>query len=120
MVRVPPLCSSMKLWFSRCSRPQAAPKPDAEALHPQGHEAAKAQDHKKAAGLWQAAADLSHAGSLCCLGALYRDGRGVEKDDKRAVQLFEAAAGKGSHDAVACLALMHELGRGVVIDPKKA
>ena len=61
-------------------------------------------DAKKAAELYQAAADQDYPPALTNLARLYEDGRGVTKDDTRALVLWRRAADLGNATAMYNLA----------------
>ena len=67
--------------------------------------AAYRSDRARGASLYAAACGLEHASACHQLGALYRDGLGVEADDGLARSYFEQACGLGSSRA--CDALGH-------------
>src|SRR4051812_37400824 len=62
----------------------------------------KQQDHKKAAELYQAAANQGQPAAQYWLGCMYQSGEGVAKDLKRAVELLLAAADQGDDDEAQC------------------
>ncbi|MBQ2762326.1 MAG: sel1 repeat family protein [Candidatus Methanomethylophilaceae archaeon] len=52
-------------------------------------------DQKKAAELYQKAADLGFIPSMCRLGEMYMSGQGVERDHAKGRELFEKASELG-------------------------
>ena len=66
------------------------------------------QDHSKAAGWYEKAADEKNPFAAYALGCLYRRGQGVEQDDQRAFALFTDAA---SHEEKPNAYAAYELGR---------
>lgn len=64
------------------------------------------QSLSRAAAAYAAAARAGCGPAWAALGALYRDGRGVERDSDRAVRCFRAGVGAGCDEARTCLAAM--------------
>lgn len=58
--------------------------------------------------------------SACTLGAMYYNGRGVEKDYLKAIELYELSASRGNVDAVENLGYCYYYGRDGKVDYKKA
>lgn len=78
------------------------------------------QDKKRAAALYQLAANLGHTGALNNLGHCYSRGDGVERDQNRAVALWHQAANLGHTEALNILADCYSRGDGVEKDQKRA
>jgi hypothetical protein len=78
------------------------------------------KDEKKAAELYQLAANQGDAGAQFGLGLCYAKGKGVVKDEKKAAELFQLAANQGLATAQFNLGVYFENGKGVVKDDKKA
>jgi len=70
-------------------------------------------DEKKAAELYQAAADQEYAPAISNLARLYEDGRGVTKDQDRAIDLWRRAADLGNSTALYNLGAHYADGIGV-------
>ncbi len=78
------------------------------------------KDYKKAAELYQQAADVGNTDAKFLLGLLYERGVGVTQDYKRAAELYQQAANAGNADAMDGLGWLYEAGEGVEQDYKKA
>jgi TPR repeat protein len=77
------------------------------------------KDEKRAAVLYNLAAQQGDTGAQYNLGCMYRDGQGVNKDEKHAVKLFTLAAEQGDADAQYNLGCMYRDGQGVDKDEKR-
>ena len=75
---------------------------------------------KKAAQLYQRAADLGDVMAICNLGIFYRSGRGVKLDKKKAVKYFRMAADRGNASAQFNLGNSFHDGHGVAQDQAEA
>lgn len=70
--------------------------------------------------LYEIAADEGHPHSLNNLGALYSEGRFVEKDTKKAMDYYIKSAEAGSSEACCNLGYFYLYGRNDEVDKKKA
>lgn len=93
---------------------------EAEALFSAGLEAADGGNYREAADRWRQAAARDHADAAFRLGALYEEGRGVERDPERAVHWYRHAADHGNESAWFNLGHMYAKGQGVAKDAVKA
>ena len=75
---------------------------------------------KKAARLFQRAADLDDATAMLNLGYAYEHGHGVKLDKKKAVKYYRMAADRGDASAQAHLGNCFENGKGVPQDDAEA
>ena len=75
---------------------------------------------KKAAELYERAANQGNEYAQYELGKMYEEGTGVKKDEKKAAELYEKAANQGNSKAQFQLGQMYEEGRGVEKNEKKA
>lgn len=73
-----------------------------------------------AAQWFQKAADLGHYTSLCSLGELYFEGKGVSQDNDRGLQLCRQAAERGSLPAIERVARFYLEGEEKLRDPAMA
>ena len=78
------------------------------------------KDEKKAAELYEKAANQGNIYAQYELGKMYEEGRGVEKNEKKAIKLYEKAANQGNTGAHIQLGQMYEEGRGAEKNEKKA
>jgi TPR repeat protein len=78
------------------------------------------EDSRKAAELYQKAADKGYAPGQCALGGLYERGEGVPKDLGKAAELYQKAADQGHNYAQFKLGRLYEIGEGVPKDSGKA
>ena len=69
--------------------------------------------HKKAARLYQRAADLGDVDAMYNLGCAYERGHGVKLDNKKAVKYYRMAADQGDTNAEYNLGVMYRNGDGV-------
>ncbi|APZ54047.1 tetratricopeptide repeat protein [Salipiger abyssi] len=77
-------------------------------------------DLARAAEIYGRAAELGDADAAVSLGALYQEGRGVEKDLARARELYEGPAAAGHARAQNNLGLLYARGDGVEQDYERA
>ncbi len=77
-------------------------------------------EYKKAATLWQKAADQGNASAQYNLGVMYKNGQGVKQDYFKAKELYQKAADQGSAGAQLNLGVMYDEGYGVKQDYFKA
>ncbi len=59
-------------------------------------------------------------GSVCCVAAMYRDGKGVEQDQVKALALFRQAASHDVPGAFYSMSSMYFTGQGVAVDYDEA
>lgn len=78
------------------------------------------RDYKKAAQLWQQAADRKHWKAMLNLAGLYVDGTGMPRDTERAVQIVEQAITLGIPAAYDLMGTYHMNGTGVNQDASRA
>ena len=78
------------------------------------------QDSKKAAELYEQAAEQGHAGATYNLGVLFDEGKGVGQDSKRAAELYEQAAEQGHAGAMNNWGIALYEGKGVERDIPQA
>ena len=76
--------------------------------------------HKKAARLFQRAADLGDVAAINCLGYAYFHGHGVKLDKKQAVKYYRMAADRGFARAQHNLGCCFRDGDGVAQDDAEA
>ena len=92
---------------------------DRKPQNPVAAEAKEAFEHKDyiaAAELFEEAANMGDAASLCNLGYCYEVGLGVDRDTKMAVDCYRRAANAGSARAQYNLGVCYALGAGVSED----
>ena len=78
------------------------------------------RDYKKAAQLWQQAADRKHWKAMLNLASAYVQGEGVERDTEHAVQIVEQAMQLGIPAAYDLMGTYHMNGTGVKQDASRA
>ena len=78
------------------------------------------KDLRKAAELYQKAADQGYAEAQCNLGLLYQKGEGVPKDVGKAAELFQKAADQGYARGEFDVSILYYNGEGVPKDVGKA
>jgi TPR repeat protein len=78
------------------------------------------RDYKKAAQLWQQAAERKHWKAMLNLASSYAHGEGVPRDTERAVQIVEAAMKLGIPAAYDLMGTYHMEGLGVKQDASRA
>src|SRR5437868_6127550 len=105
---VPPLDAQAEAWL------QEGLRLTSPTLWPED------RDYKKAAQLWQQAADRNHWKAMLNLADAYARGRGVERDTERAVQIVEEAMRLGIPGAYDLMGTYHMEGRGVNQDASRA
>ncbi len=111
-------------WTGACPIWETASTTSAEAAHftaecvEHGHD--RPADPQRAAELYRLAGDGGFPKSLCALGNLHMDGRGVASDPVRAADLCRRGAEMGDADAQTDLANFYLLGRGVTEDKVEA
>ena len=66
------------------------------------------QNHTKALGLYQRAAELGYVGAYFSIGYAYNEGEGVEVDEKKANHYYELAAKRGNVHARHNLGIIEE------------
>lgn len=76
--------------------------------------------YELAVKFYHIAAEKGHALALNNLGALYSEGRFVEKDTEKAMEYYTIAAEKGSAEACCNLGYYYLYGRNGEVDTKKA
>ena len=91
-----------------------------EGLYADAREALERGRAQEAAELLRRAANRGHASAAFRLGALYEEGRGVERDAERAVAWYRRAADAGDERAWLNLAHMYAKGDGVPEDESRA
>ena len=77
-------------------------------------------DYKKAASLFQQAADAGSLDGQAWLGSMYLRGRGVEHDEVKGADLIKASAEAGSPVGLRFAGVLHQEGRTVAQDYGKA
>jgi len=78
------------------------------------------KDYAKAIEIWRPLADSGNAAAQFRLGAMYIEGRGVERDDAEAVKWFRRAAEQGDPMAQFNLGASYAEGTGVAKDEAEA
>jgi TPR repeat protein len=78
------------------------------------------KSHKKAARLYQRAAELGDVVAMNNIGFAYEYGEGVKLDKKKAAKYFRMAADRGHAKAQFNLARLHFTGKGVEFDESEA
>ena len=78
------------------------------------------KDDRRAAHLYEDAADQGDAYAQRRIAFIYADGKGVPKDDIKAVDWCQKAATQGEVSAQCLLGLLYEEGRGILRDDAKA
>lgn len=85
-----------------------------------GRQAFEQENYQRALEHWERAAALEHAEAEFRLGAMYDEGKGVERDPRRALEWYRRAAEHGSEQAQFNLGQMYASGRGVEKDEARA
>jgi TPR repeat protein len=105
-------------WYAKAAASRA------DSLHNLAHCAEKGvggtPDNARAAALYQQAAGLGYAKSMCALGNLYVAGRGVPKDETKGAALCRKGAALGDSDAQTDLGNFYLQGVGVSKDMAQA
>jgi len=130
------VCDIMAPWDRSCgleyfSQPPAPWCHDANPFLPwetgtcenelnQAIDAYKHKDYATAIARFEKLAVKDYAPAQSNLGAMYAEGKGVEKDDQQAVYWWRKAAAEGDAKAVFNLALMYSDGRGVTRNDQQA
>ena len=89
-------------------------------LYDRGDRAFNARIYPEALRYFRECAEQGYAKAQGALGAMYAQGRGVERDDATAVEWFRRAAEQGDAKAQTALGIMYAEGRGVERDDAKA
>lgn len=95
-------------------------EPNPEELFNLGMLSYDKQDFSKARKYFEKACELKDGGGCFNLGALYYNGKGVEKDFKKAFALFEKACDLNNSGGCGTLGMLYEFGQGVEKNLTKA
>ena len=93
---------------------------DTIAILVEAKEAYDKEDYERARRLAQPLAEAGNDLAQACLGALYKEGKGVKQDYAKARAWYEKAAAQGNGVAQAYLGMLYEEGKGVKQDYGKA